>query len=122
MEAAAGSRTVLIVDDQRVVLRVFAQALQRAGYVVHVADSADAALHLLSPRSDDRCDTGRNNGTGAAIRVRALPPSLCGEVFVCPYLAEARSLNTVDICQLKQVVQRPTTARKTRHRRTVSRA
>jgi CheY-like chemotaxis protein len=42
--ASAGGARALIVDDQRLVLRVFARALEEAGYRTHAADNAEAAL------------------------------------------------------------------------------
>jgi two-component system, OmpR family, response regulator MprA len=53
MPGEAHARTVLIVDDQRVVLRVFAQALERAGYTVQLATDADAALHSVRTAPPD---------------------------------------------------------------------
>jgi DNA-binding response OmpR family regulator len=47
MESPACGASVLIVDDQRVILRAFARALEYAGFRTRVADNAEAALESV---------------------------------------------------------------------------
>jgi two-component system response regulator GlrR len=71
---------VLIVDDQRVVLRIFALALERAGYQVQVAASADAALECIHANTPDVILIDLTmpyvNGMGLAYRVRKIAPQI----------------------------------------------
>jgi DNA-binding NtrC family response regulator len=71
---------VLIVDDQRVVLRVFAQALERAGYCVHAAESAEAALDSVRTGAPDAILLDLTmpfvNGMGLLYRLRDVVPQI----------------------------------------------
>ena len=72
--------SVLIVDDQRVVLRVFALALEGAGYRVLVADSADAALDIVHRDAPDAILIDMTmpyvNGMGLLYRLREFAPQI----------------------------------------------
>jgi CheY-like chemotaxis protein len=80
MESAAGGASVLIVDDQRVVLRVFARALEDAGYRTHVADNAEAALEYVRRHPPDAVLLDLTmpfvNGMGLLYRLRATAPHI----------------------------------------------
>jgi len=71
---------VLIVDDQRVVLRVFALALEGAGYRVLVADNADTALDLVRRDAPDAVLIDMTmpyvNGMGLLYRLREFAPQI----------------------------------------------
>jgi DNA-binding NtrC family response regulator len=71
---------VLIVDDQRVVLRVYELALERAGYQVRVADSADAALESVRIDKPDAVLVDLTmpyiNGMGLLYRLREIAPQI----------------------------------------------
>ena len=71
---------VLIVDDQRVVQRVFAQALERAGYEVQCADGATAALACVRTLPPDAILLDMTmpfvNGMGALYRLREIAPQI----------------------------------------------
>ena len=71
---------MLIVDDQRVVLRVFALALESAGYRVLVADSADAALDIVHRDAPDAVLIDMTmpyvNGMGLLYRLREFAPHI----------------------------------------------
>jgi CheY-like chemotaxis protein len=72
--------TVLIVDDQRVVLRVFAQALERAGYTVQLATDADTALQSVRTAPPDAILLDLTmpyvNGMGLLYRLRNTAPQI----------------------------------------------
>lgn len=74
------NKTVLIVDDQRVILRVFAQALERAGYDVQVAADAKSALEFLYTTPPDAMLLDLTmpyvNGMGLLYRVRQTAPHI----------------------------------------------
>ena len=80
MKPGAPAHTVLIVDDQRVVLRVFAQALERCGYRVLLADSADAALESVRSDAPDAILIDLTmpyvNGMGLLYRLRDIAPHI----------------------------------------------
>ena|SRR5690242_19748294 len=80
MTPGAPAHTVLIVDDQRVVLRVFAQVLEGAGYRVQVADSADAALDSVRRDVPDAILIDLTmpyvNGMGLLYRLREIAPRI----------------------------------------------
>jgi DNA-binding NtrC family response regulator len=80
MTSGTPAHTVLIVDDQRVVLRVFGLALESAGYRVLVADNADAALDAVRRESVDAIMIDVTmpfvNGLGLLYRIREFAPSL----------------------------------------------
>lgn len=73
-------RTILLVDDQRVVLRVFAQALEQAGYLVQMATSADAALESVRQSPPDAILVDLTmpyvNGMGLLYRLRRSTPQI----------------------------------------------
>jgi DNA-binding NtrC family response regulator len=80
MASGTPAHTVLIVDDQRVVLRVFGLALEGAGYRVLVADNADAALDAVRRESVDAIMIDVTmpfvNGLGLLYRIREFEPHL----------------------------------------------
>ena len=80
MQSTARKATVLIVDDQRVVQRVFAQALARAGYEVQCADGATAALDFVRTAPPDAILLDMTmpfvNGLGVLYRLREITPQI----------------------------------------------
>ncbi|HUK35530.1 MAG TPA: response regulator [Vicinamibacterales bacterium] len=76
----AAQATVLVVDDQRVILRVFSQALEHAGYRVRIADSADAALECVRTEPPDAILVDLTmpfvNGLGFLYRLREMAPPI----------------------------------------------
>ena len=80
MTADPSAPVVLIVDDQRVVLRVYALALESAGYQVRVADSADAALESVRANKPDAVIVDLTmpyiNGMGLLYRLRDVAPQV----------------------------------------------
>ena len=80
MTADPSAPVVLIVDDQRVVLRVYALALESAGYQVRVADSADAALESVRADKPDAVIVDLTmpyiNGMGLLYRLRDIAPQV----------------------------------------------
>ena len=80
MTATRKVPVVLIVDDQRVVLRVYGLALEGAGYQVRVADSADAALESVHDDTPDAVVVDLTmpyiNGMGLLYRLREIAPRL----------------------------------------------
>jgi two-component system, OmpR family, response regulator MprA len=78
MPAHRGS--VLIVDDQRVVLHVFAQALEKAGFSVRVADRAGVALEAVRTERPDAILLDMTmpyvNGLGFLYRLRETAPDI----------------------------------------------
>ena len=80
MTTGASAHTVLIVDDQRVVLRVFAQVLEGAGYRVLLADSADAAIESVRRDAPDAILIDLTmpyvNGMGLLYRLRDIAPQI----------------------------------------------
>ena len=80
MTADPSAPVVLIVDDQRVVLRVYALALESAGYQVRVTDSADAALESVRANKPDAVIVDLTmpyiNGMGLLYRLRDVAPQV----------------------------------------------
>jgi DNA-binding NtrC family response regulator len=80
MTATRKVPVVLIVDDQRVVLRVYGLALESAGFQVRVADSADAALESLREDKPDAVVVDLTmpyiNGMGLLYRLREIAPTV----------------------------------------------
>jgi DNA-binding NtrC family response regulator len=80
MTADRSAPVVLIVDDQRVVLRVYALALEGAGYQVRVADSADAALESVRVDKPDAVMVDLTmpyiNGMGLLYRLQEMAPQI----------------------------------------------
>jgi DNA-binding NtrC family response regulator len=80
MTAPARVPVVLIVDDQRVILRVYGLALENAGYQVRVADSADAALESVRVDKPDAVMVDLTmpyiNGMGLLYRLREIAPQI----------------------------------------------
>jgi len=80
MAAPANGANVLIVDDQRVVLRVFQQALEKAGYAVRVADGASVALEAVRAARPDAILLDMTmpfvNGLGFLYRLRETAPDI----------------------------------------------
>jgi DNA-binding NtrC family response regulator len=80
MTATPKVPVVLIVDDQRVVLRVYGLALEGAGYQVRVADSADAALESVRDDKPDAVVVDLTmpyiNGMGLLYRLRDIAPTI----------------------------------------------
>lgn len=78
----AGRSTILIVEDEPLVLEVAASEFEDAGYVVLTASNADAALAQLGGDADiallftDIRLPGLFDGWEIAIRARALRPKL----------------------------------------------
>ncbi len=61
---------ILLVDDERPLLKILSRTLQRAGYVVATADSAEAALSQAAQRSFDMVITDlRMSDTDGGLRV-----------------------------------------------------
>ncbi|HET9832499.1 MAG TPA: response regulator [Vicinamibacterales bacterium] len=80
MAAPTNKGNVLIVDDQRVVLRVFQQALEKAGYAVRVADAAAVALEEVRSARPDAILLDMTmpyvNGLGFIYRLRETAPDI----------------------------------------------
>jgi len=80
MAADRSAPVVLIVDDQRVVLRVYGLALENAGYQVRVADSADVALESVREDKPDAVIVDLTmpyiNGMGLLYRLREIAPQI----------------------------------------------
>ena len=80
MPSSVRKVSVLIVDDQRVVQRVFAQALARAGYEVRCADGATAALDCVRAAPPDAILLDMTmpfvNGLGVLYRLREIAPQI----------------------------------------------
>jgi DNA-binding NtrC family response regulator len=80
MTTDAAGPSVLVVDDQRVILRVFASALESAGYRVQVADNADAALQSTRAARPDAILIDLTmpyvNGMGLIYRLRDIAPEI----------------------------------------------
>ena len=70
----------MIVDDQRVVLRAFARALEAAGYQTRTADNAEAALESVRHDPPDAILLDLMmpfvNGMGLLYRLRAIAPQI----------------------------------------------
>jgi DNA-binding response OmpR family regulator len=73
-----GGRTILIVDDQAEVLRIFSRALEAAGYSVLTAETADAGLQLMASEQPDAVLVDLKmpfvNGMGMLYRLRQSHP------------------------------------------------
>jgi two-component system response regulator MprA len=80
MDSEARRASVLIVDDQRVVLRTFARAIQSLGYEARVADNADAALESVRMDPPDAILLDLTmpfvNGIGLLYRLRGAAPQI----------------------------------------------
>ena len=74
------ARTVLIVDDQPDVLRPHAQSLERAGYRVVFAESANEALDAIREHVPDAILIDLKmpyvNGMGLLYRLREIKPQI----------------------------------------------
>ena len=103
MSEVTPAGTVLIVDDDQAGAAVFAYALTRAGYHVHLANSAETALRELDAQRPDVIILDFRmpliNGLGFLYRLRAraayrhTPVLLVtGEPFTDELLNEARDL------------------------------
>ncbi len=72
--------TILIVDDQPEILRVYSRALNAAGHSVQIADSAEAALLLIAAAPPDAVLLDLKmpfvNGMGMLYRLRKGYPRL----------------------------------------------
>jgi DNA-binding NtrC family response regulator len=71
---------ILIVDDERDLLRVFSRALELAGYDAHTAESAEAAMALVHAAPPDAILLDLKmpfvNGLGFLYRLREAYPHL----------------------------------------------
>ncbi len=111
------NKTVLIVDDQRVVLRVFAQALERAGYHVEVATDAKGALESIYKKPPDAMLLDLTmpyvNGMGLLYRLRQTAP------YIPVAMITGNALNTETQDELKElgveVYSKPLTAAQIEH-------
>ena len=70
----------MIVDDQRVVLRAFARALEAVGYQTRTADNAEAALESVHTDPPDAILLDMMmpfvNGMGLLYRLREIAPQI----------------------------------------------
>jgi DNA-binding NtrC family response regulator len=73
-------RTILIVDDQAEVLRIFSRALEAVGYVVHTAETVEAGMQLMAAELPDAVLVDLKmpfvNGLGMLYRLRKAYPRL----------------------------------------------
>jgi DNA-binding NtrC family response regulator len=73
-------KTVLIVDDQPEVLRLYARGLEVAGYRVRTADTVEAGMQLLESEAPDAALVDLKmpyiNGMGMLYRLRKAHPTL----------------------------------------------
>jgi DNA-binding response OmpR family regulator len=71
------AQTILVIDDHVSLARAVALALERAGYVVHVAHTAEDGLELAAREHPAAIILDLRmpfiNGTGFLYRLRALP-------------------------------------------------
>src|SRR5690348_1242815 len=76
MTTVAHAHTILIVDDERLILRVFGLALERAGYRVKVAENADDAIACVRGEAPDAILIDLTmpyvNGLGLIYRLREI--------------------------------------------------
>ena len=72
--------TILIVDDQPEILRVYSRALDAAGHSVQIAESAEAAMQLIEAAPPDAVLLDLKmpyvNGMGMLYRLRKGHPRL----------------------------------------------
>jgi CheY-like chemotaxis protein len=78
-----GSETILVVDDETIVLTLTQMMLTRYGYTVLLASSGDEALHFFEAWPDQRVDIAildivmpGMDGFELADRLRAIRPTL----------------------------------------------
>ena len=73
-------RTILIVDDQAEILRIFSRGLEADGHVVHTAETADAGMQLIASERPDAVLVDLKmpyvNGMGMLYRLRKAYPRL----------------------------------------------
>jgi DNA-binding response OmpR family regulator len=78
--------TLLVIDDHVSLARAFALALERAGYIVHVAQTAEDGLRLAQSERPAAIVLDLRmpfiNGTGFLYRLRALQPHCATPVMV----------------------------------------
>jgi DNA-binding response OmpR family regulator len=71
------AQTILVIDDHVSLARAVALALERAGYVVHVAHTAEDGLHLAEEELPAAIILDLRmpfiNGTGFLYRLRTIP-------------------------------------------------
>jgi DNA-binding response OmpR family regulator len=79
-------RAVLVIDDEVSLARAVALALERAGYVVHTAQTAEDGLRLAQSEHPAAIILDLRmpfiNGTGFLYRLRALPQHVGTPVMV----------------------------------------
>jgi len=72
--------TILIVDDQVELLRLYSRGLEAAGYVVHTADTVEAAMQLIDTEPPDAVLVDLKmpyiNGMGMLYRLRKGHPRM----------------------------------------------
>ena len=72
--------TILIVDDQPEILRVYARVLEAAGHAVQIANSAEVAMQLIEAAPPDAVLLDMKmpyvNGMGLLYRVRKGHPRM----------------------------------------------
>jgi len=72
--------TILLVDDQPEVLRIYSRSLQAAGHQVQVAETAEVAMQLLATEPPDAVIVDLRmpyiNGMGMLYRLRKAYPRL----------------------------------------------
>ena len=73
-------RTILIVDDQPEVLRIYARGLEVSGYRVHTAETVEAAMQLVDATPPDAVLVDLRmpyvNGMGMLYRLRKTHPRM----------------------------------------------
>jgi len=71
--------TVLVVDDDKAILRTFSRVLQRAGFSADTADNGKEALERIQTRAYDVAlidvVLGGSNGLGLLLRIDELSPN-----------------------------------------------
>ena len=71
--------TVLVVDDDKAILRTFSRALQRADFSADTADNGKEALERIQTRAYDveliDVVLGGSNGLGLLLRIDELSPN-----------------------------------------------
>ncbi|MDB4881858.1 MAG: response regulator receiver [Gemmatimonadetes bacterium] len=86
--SAAATRTVLIVDDERVVRSVMRRFLERSGWLVLEAETAEQALVLLGRQATPidlvLCDLNLPGLSGSALcgRITTLRPELASRLVL----------------------------------------